>query len=495
MAAALRSARRRAEPDPRQLSIPLSTPHAHCELLYTQQLSDIVAWLPRRKDQGKKTWHVLAPHQVADQLSRWLDEPDVYASPNEFRGWRRLKLLDGLNALYLDFDSHEHVLSQGEIHAWAERTLRKVERLGWPQPTAVIYSGRGFHLYWRHHRLPHYMLSWWQSTIRYMRTELGADPNSADSCRVLRVIGTAHTKVADFQVHGERIADGIYQFHDLYQRIMKPPAATAGEDPQLVLRAANESILLPPERAIAAPAPAVVRDITAGRLRRDAQRETKPRDRAPEPWRFTGVLTYWQNVHADVWTLAESVSDTRGHVPDGHRTLLLELLCASLAWFTQSEALDDEVLACGRVLMPSFTDERILSATQTLRQRAQSAAAGETITWQGKQVDPRYRYSRARLLEKLGDRITADLVPQLQAIVPDDVAAERKQARDSARWRDSYTGEGYRASNAGRLFQARQLAADGLSQRLIATQLGVSQKTVSKWLSARASEASGEGDT
>jgi len=97
-------------------------------------------------------------------------------------------------------------------------------------------------------------------------------------------------------------------------------------------------------------------------------------------------------------------------------------------------------------------------------------------------VDPRYRFRRATLYRWLKPLIPDALLPNLHAIIPDDVARERKEKRDSARWGDRNTGQGYRLGNAEKAARAREMRAQGMSYRKIAEALGVSRQTVARLL-------------
>jgi len=61
------------------------------------------------------------------------------------------------------------------------------------------------------------------------------------------------------------------------------------------------------------------------------------------------------------------------------------------------------------------------------------------------------------------------------------VARERKWKRDSARWGDRNTGQGYRLGNAERAARAREMRAQGMTYKAIAEALGVSLDTARRW--------------
>jgi hypothetical protein len=162
-----------------------------------------------------------------------------------------------------------------------------------------------------------------------------------------------------------------------------------------------------------------------------------------------------------------------------------------LSWFAQPEAIADEILSLGR-LHTDLDEREIAHAADPTVKRALQAAAGDKLSWNGQEVDPRYRFRRQTLYDWLHGLITPDLLPQLRAIIPDDEARRRKAERDAARekTRDRVkegrydarnTGEGVRSSNEQKRATARLLRAAGKSYREIAAELGVSHETVRLW--------------
>lgn len=427
-----------------QLRLPIFSTYDHHELLLTQQQNDVASW---SKPENK--WQMLDKFRSADVLSKFFDAPDFFVSPNEFHGWRRLVLLAGLNALYLDFDSHTVEMSQKEIHAWAEKTLKKIVKLGWPLPNALIFSGRGFHLYWRHHREHKNALPRWQSLVRHMRKTLDSDIMSADSCRVLRLVGSQNSKVDNFRVHGEKIEDGIYEFEHLYETILQPQKAE-------------------------------IRDIRAAQVRAEIGKPQRDPAKAYDPKKHTSIFTYWRNVHKDIWLIASSL-DTGNGVEEGNRTQILEVLAASLAWFTHAQALDDEVVVAARTLIPTMPEEEVLSSTSTLRRRAQVAARGDLVEYKGKMGDARYKYSREKLWEKVGPLVKPELINQLSAILPRDVADEREEVRQKGRDRVAEGKYSKHHADEQTRATARLLRAQGMILKEVAAAVGHPLATVARW--------------
>jgi len=142
-----------------------------------------------------------------------------------------------------------------------------------------------------------------------------------------------------------------------------------------------------------------------------------------------------------------------------------------------------EILGLGRD--HTDLDEReIRQALDPSLKRALLAAEGHKLSWDGQQVDPRYRFRRQTLYDWIGDLIPAALLPLMRAIIPDEEARRRDKARDRAkegRYRTRYTQSGVRACNEQKRATARLMRSMGRSYREIATELGVSHPTVIRW--------------
>lgn len=418
-----------------QLSLDLRSAAGHYDLIGATQRSDFIAWTPKATGEAK-CWHTLNVEVARDQLSRWTNEPDVYITPNEFQGWRLIKLGDALNALYVDIDAHNE--EKPDLARLASLAIARCETARIPSPNFVVYTGRGVHLYWLIVRTPFSALPRWQACQRALVNVLDADRMSCDSTRVLRVIGTVNSKTGS-AVRAEMLTPQHYNFDWLSDQI------------------------LPLSRAD-------IRDLRAERARRGE----RPRARA------TGsIYDRWYLVYRDLQLIAEH------HWPDGvvegQRDAMLHLMATALSWFTTADALDAEILHTARQWMPTLSPAEVRSYTSSVVSRARhDAQRDDANTWEwGKS---RYRYKRSTIVGLLGDLITPALVPLLRAIVPDSEIRERKTIRERTRKRSS--GEvsvsrvDYLQAASSRREKVSQLHSGGLAPRVIADQLGVSIRTI-----------------
>ena len=178
----------------------------------------------------------------------------------------------------------------------------------------------------------------------------------------------------------------------------------------------------------------------------------------------------------------------RHNIPQGHRDKWLFLCGAALSWFTHPQGIAAEIASLGR-LHTGLDPNEILAATKPNLERAIDAAAGKKLTWNGQEVDPRYRFRRQTLYDWLSPIIPDNILPELRAIVPDDLARERRKPHDNrqrnraaeGRYRDSYTKAGVRVSNQDKRAQAQVMRAQGQSYRQIAEGLGISHETARLW--------------
>jgi len=189
------------------------------------------------------------------------------------------------------------------------------------------------------------------------------------------------------------------------------------------------------------------------------------------------------------------ISEHYGHrIPEGHRDTWLFLTGVALSWFTHPQGIEAEILGLGRD--HTDLDEReIRQALDPSLKRALLAAEGHKLSWNGQQVDPRYRFRRQTLYDWIGDLIPAALLPLMRAIIPDEEGRRRKAERDAAReetrnprdrakegrYRTCYTQSGVRACNAEKRETARLMRDMGKSYREIAAELEIGLPTAHRW--------------
>lgn len=123
------------------------------------------------------------------------NQKDVYFTSNTFYPRRLLSHLKQLKNLYIDLD----VLEKTELSI-AEAVYKMyllVDRNIIPEPSLVVDSGRGLHVYWTIEVKGKEFLSLWQEitdNLYYKLKHLGADRHSTDATRQLRLVNTVNSK-------------------------------------------------------------------------------------------------------------------------------------------------------------------------------------------------------------------------------------------------------------------------------------------------------------
>jgi hypothetical protein len=420
----------------KQLRLALRLPADHYDLVAPQQERELIAYTPNQA----KNWHVLNREVARDTLSRWVDQPDVYVTPNEFFNWRLIKNAAALNALYVDIDAHdgEDVMYQVEL------ALSALEHARIPEPNCIVYTGRGAHLYWLIERTDARALPRWQACQRHLVKVCQGDRMSADATRVLRVVGTVNSKADGFRVRAEPIHVMRHDFDWLADQI------------------------LPHTRA-------EIRDLRATRAARQLEYLSPKTHGKP----YGSIYERWALVYRDLHAIvAHNWPGTP--VEDGQRDTVLFHMANALSWFTLSEALEAEVESVARQITPSLDAEQARSYCSSVVRRARDTADSGR--------EQRYRYKRETLYEQLAPLIPDDLLPNLRAIIPDDLAADRKRERDRDSKRRTRAAAGvqsrddYLAQGAQKRDQAHALRRQGLSVRAIAQAMGISVGAVSGYL-------------
>lgn len=425
---------------PDQLVLDLDTTASHYELLHANPHGTVIVW-----ETGEKNhWHKIKPDTAQEDLRRFLDglmgNPDTFFTINEFHGWRLTRLLKSLRAVFVDLDIGrpcDRADLAGAIDHLVEKNM--------PKPNLAIFSGRGMHFYWITTPTPAQALPVWQACEKALIDALGdfkADRKAKDCTRVLRLAGTLNSKSGE-EVRGVVLDGQPFSFHHLCDEVL------------------------------------------GYWVRKDVKRTAEVRsfDAAQVRYGLHPKATIFRRWHL-VLTDLEQIGRHWKTIPDGHRNDFLFLNSVALSWFASPESIQDEVLDLARRFCPSVNDAEVMKATSASIARARKAAGGEKAFWAGEEVDPRYRFKRQTLWERL-EELALPIQAKMKAIIPDDIAKERKRARDSSRWKDKYTGSGIRKSNLEKVVIARGLREQGVSLREIAAALEVkSPQTINRWLSS-----------
>lgn len=383
-----------------------------------------------------------------EDLPRYLEAvpigQDVYVSQARFRGRRRIVNLAHLNAAWVDIDYHRRHGAWSPSEA-LYALLSACDAARVPLPSYVLGTGRGLAAVWLCEVLPPRALPRWQAVqaalVRAL-AELGADAAARDAARVLRLAGTLNTRP---------VPPALVRC--LYPELGPPVTYGFDELCEWVLPWSR------PER---------------------------PREERSPAKRRTPILRLVRGRSAaQLWT--DRLGDLRhlrfqrwlGPLPPGQRDVWLFVAACALAWIAPPAKVRREVRtlaaeAIGGAWAPGAVDELMGSALR----RAEAAGRGETVTWCGVEVDPRYRFRTATILEWL--EITADEQRALRTLLGEEERARRWSEHQAERGARGGLMSGERRREATRERDARilELHAAGVSQRAIAECLGLSRGVV-----------------
>ena len=430
-----------------------STPVEHYDRLHNDAHGVVILW---EKQALARRWVKLNPGHGGTPtiLSAHQGGADRYMSVNEFYAWRCIRHLRSLRACFVDIDG---------IYDF-EWVMSAVGSAGLPTPNFCVFSGRGIHLYWQIDPVPASALGVWQRVQNEIVRRLVAAPEALnvdvkvkDCTRVLRLVGSVNSKNGE-EVHGRVLTPWQWDLHSLADEVLGPrPAQPLKPDADAAMAADRVR------------EEASIRDFRAARVRAGTMPRTKS----------GSIYDWWQLVYRDLITIADA--NLLG-IPEGYRDAWLFLYAVALSWFTEPATLASEVEQVAKCYTQGLKIADVRKAIAPVLARAEAARAGDKVQYMGQERDPRYAFRRETLLEWLKPIIPDALYPDLRAIIPDNLRAERRMANDAARWSDQYTGTGVKASNEQNRATARILKAQGRSIREIAAELEVGKTTVGRWL-------------
>lgn len=423
-----------------QLSLDLSQPISHHEKLHRAAHGTVLYWEARKDDHR---WTKIQPGDpVAQLVAGFAGGDDTYLTVNEFYGWRHVRQLKSLRACYVDVDGTDNL----------DDVLDALRAARLPAPSFVVFSGRGMHLYWLLQPTPCTALPVWQrvqDALVKALASIKADPAARDCVRVLRLVGTKNAKNGQ-EVRGLVLTDAVWTMHELADEVLGARESKRGK----------------------------VYDLAAAGARKGKKKSRK----------WTGsIYDWWHLVYRDMCAITDY--HWFGGVPEGHRDRVLFVMSVALSWFTHPDSLHDEILATAKTFTPTLEEREVVTLMGPVLKRAEMAAAGERLAYNGKLYDPRYNYSAEGLRDYLADVIPDELHAQLRALAPAEVIMQRKKERDAGRDR---VAEGRYKQNRAAYLQAaedkavsaRLMKALGKTAKEIAAELGISRASVFNYLKA-----------
>lgn len=416
--------------------------HDHYAFLHSNQAGTVMLW----EKNEEKSWYKIQPGKHESLIIRQIEENDRYMTVNEFDQWRQINLLKSLRALYVDLDNPS--LNVPFILEFCSDNHI-------PFPNLILMSGRGAHLYWLLEPADRNKLGLWQVVINYLIgqfLEIGADTAAKDCTRVLRIADTINSK------NGEKTAGFVIseEQHDLTELAadILPWIDRDKSVYELTHKHEMGEDLAPLRKK-----KAVVRDISVKQKKRAAK---------------GSIYDWWHLVSQDLFKIAEHAFPG-GSISEGHRDQWLFLMSVSLSWFTHPEAVANEIAFVAKKYLKEEDVAEALRGMSSAIERAQLSLDGKTVMWNGKERDPRYFYKRQTLYAAMQSLISHDLIPELRAIIPEDVWSERKLERDQSRWATHHKDQDVKK-------EAIAMRKEGVPVTKIAAHCNVKRVTIYRWL-------------
>lgn len=410
----------------------------------SERKETVVLW---NKTLDSKAWTcVSANESISSKLDELNYKTDIYFSPNEFYKWRLGKNLRRLTCFYVDVDCrNSNNLNNEDYNDYIinilQKTLCKLEGLNIPSPNCVVYTGRGFHLYWRFKPVGKSCVERWRTATKKLIEIIDdADPACADPTRMMRLPNTYNSKNGVLSDLGF-LCNDYYSFDDLCNSI------------------------LPYTRS-------EIRDFRAARAKRGLSAKKSRSGK-----QYGSIYERWFLVYQDIQKIIvhHFNNNNKKSVPKGMRDRLLFHAANALSWFTHKEALEREIKDLAAKYFSSLDIKEAISYCSSVMNRAKKTTTGEEL---------RYKYKSETLYSELEDLIPFEIKDDMRGLVGIEERRKRKCSRQRA----------YRASKGAvsraqyldaaqeRRTRAKRLLGDGFTKKSVAKMLGVSISTVKNYL-------------
>jgi hypothetical protein len=437
------------------------TPAQHAEVLHPVKAEGQVVVGRKRNLPPPKDWEqqAYAPWELDMVLYGIAGEQDVYLTQNRFGGRRKVlqQYLRELASLYVDIDFYDVPSLAGRPpETVLEMALERLREAGIPEPSLALCSGQGLYLNWLHYPVGWKELLGWQDCqykLWRILKPIGADPRARDAARVLRIVGTINSKNSG-PVYALRDAGPRLPFEELAASILRADLVEDEEQPGADLY-----------------------DLRA-------QRATRREYKAPK---LRTERSLWLARWVDLQTLrrlrygAEQMGD--------YRDRMLFVAGVALSWITdppEPAFFERELLGLADD-WGGWDEGRSRSKLQAVLERVRMVACGQTVTWQGVEIDPRYRF-RTEVIVQWLQITTAEQREMFNLIGADE---KRRRNTDSRREKRRAAGAQPRAqydqarkdSHQNDCATAHRLRKEhDLSTSEIAQIMGMSTRTVRRLL-------------
>lgn len=384
-------------------------------------------------------------------VDTWISQAEFWAPTRRLLHFMRVGLL------FVDLDTYKLPELAGlSAESQLERLLRLCEAEGLPEPSLVVFSGRGLQAKWLlDSSLPARALPRWshvQHELCRRLTALGSDTNALDASRVLRLVHTVNSKSGEV----------VRVMHNTSTRYDFDKLANA-----LLPFTRDQLKQMRQERALANGQEQQTRPVTRTKGHLTAIDTGALGNLRP----FIGAQLAWDRLH-DLRKLAELRGWTRG-APDGSRDLSVFLGACFLAQAVPNvPRFYDELRVLGKEFAPHWTYAEVNASASAVIDRMKLMSKGEKVEVNGHLVDPRYKWRNDTLIQRLS--ITPAEERQLATIISSGEARRRdaERKRDARQHAGASDRAGYLESHEQKRATARLMRAQGKSWADVASELG-----------------------
>ncbi len=395
-----------------------------------------------------------------------LKESNYWISQAAFNKFNRRKAnLRSIAVCFVDLDYYTtdlHLVQPEQM--LFEYVFPLLEKLGIPLPSLVIDSGQGLQLKWFIERLPARALPRWdrlQTELCNALSPLGADANSKDASRVLRLQNTYNTKTGELAkviwCDTDKNALPVrYEFNSLCNSILPFTQEQLAE-----LRDKRKKQRTNKHFAIA---------------------ETKRSEviqMLKHPFARTPENLNWNRLHD-----LKKIIELRGELGDGNREVMAFYLCNFYALrYAQAGQADQyiwhEFYQLCKTAAPHWDNEKCQSKVNNVFNLMKQQSRGEMKLWNGEEVPMLYVPKNETMIDLFG--ITTAEQKHLKTIISDS----EKQRRNTVAHRERRKGgsmEDYKAKRSNdsteRMREVRKLTSQGFKQAQIAELMGITVNAV-----------------
>ncbi len=436
----------------------------------------------------KGAQHSFHLQQLDRQIARMRGaDADVYLSQNEFfKPNRQAVSVWRLTSQFVDLDTYKVPRLKGKSPEFLrEEILMLCDAACIPPPTVMVFSGRGIQAKWcLDVPVPRHAVPRWQAVqdaLCDIFQPIGADRDARDVSRVLRLVGSVNQRSGQTArevyraqtpaMGGIRLSTGViaYDFEDLTETLL--PESRRAHELARHQRDEDDDAAFGTEQRRRAAVRSRLIAIDGGNAPKASLSRWRP---------LIASQLAWDRLN-DIKRLCQLRGWAEG-APPGQRNMPMFLAACCLADAKVVRDIMPSLEALAVDIAPTWSAAQVRSCASAVLARAEAAQAGDTVIYEGIEVNPRYRFRNETMADWL--QLTADEQRQMKTIIGADEARRRDRERKDALRREAgcMSRDDYELRAQGREAQARALRAAGMAVSEVAAKLGVTRQAVYGYL-------------